>query len=540
MRLFPRAAILAALSLLALLAFAGSLGHGFTNWDDDMVVTKNVLIRRLDAGSLREMFTPTSIFVGNWAPVTILSYAIDHALWGLRPAGYHLTNMLLHAVTAGLLFLLLCPLLGRGDPDEGALPAAIAAALFALHPVQVESVAWVAERKNVLGMALLLAAFLAWRRATRGTLRVLSYAAFLLLMAASLLAKAQAVILPPLLVLHEWIERPRTGEGTFPLAKRLVLLLPAFAIAFWVGWVTVQAQGGIGRLRPVGDLTGAVATAPVLLLGYVRDLLLPLNRSAILQRTVFASPWHPVSLVAWTLVAGWALGAIGARRARPHFAFFSLWFLGALVPVLNFIPLQVLAADRYQYWAAPGLFALAGLALRTAWTRLDRPRRNLVAALGMAAITFFAALTVARVAVWRDSVTLWTDALRKTSEETVVRTNLGAALIVAGRPADALDHLRFIIRASPRSARLRVNLGVALLKLGRLDDAIGTAREAATLDRRSVEAWLLLGTALEARGYDAEAVNAFRRVLALEPNQPAARVHLRALLRAPGDAGHTP
>jgi hypothetical protein len=401
--------------------------------------------------------------------------------------------------------------------------------LFAIHPVQVESVAWVAERKNVLGMTLLLGAFLAWRRTIRGSFHPFAYALFLTLLAGALLSKAQAVILPPLLVLYEWIERPRAPQGNLPLAKRLALLAPAFALAFWVGWITVWAQGGTGAPRPMGNLAGAIATAPVLVLGYVKDLFLPLNRSAILPRPLFASPWHPLPLATWVVVGGWVLGALTVSRSRPHFAFFSLWFLGALGPVLNFIPLQVVAADRYQYWAAPGLFALAGLASCQAWTRLDRSRRRTAAALGFAVIVLLFALTVARVAVWRDSVTLWTDALGKTSDETVVRTNLGAALIEAGRPADALDHLRWAIRATPRNARLRVNLGVALLKLGRVDEAIRVAREAAALDRRSPDAWLLLGTALEARGRREEAIDAFQRVLVLHPGDWAARAHLRAL-----------
>jgi hypothetical protein len=265
------------------------------------------------------MFRPRSVVVGNWAPVTILSLSLDYAIWGRRPFGYHLTNLVLHA---------------------------IAAALFAIHPVQVESVAWVAERKNVLGMSLLLTAFLAWLRVTKNRWRPGAYAAFLLFFAAALLAKAQAVFLPPLLLLYEWIERPPPR----PSARRCAaLLLPAFALAIGVGILTMGAQQSGAQLRPTHDLLGSLATAPVLVLGYVKDLLLPMNRAAVLPRPIYRTPWELVPGAAWLVLMAWVAVVLAARRERPHGAFFSLWFLGALAPVLNFVPLSVLAADRYQY-----------------------------------------------------------------------------------------------------------------------------------------------------------------------------------------------
>ncbi len=213
--------IAAALVLLALAVFAGTLRNDFVNWDDDEYVVKNELIRRLDAKNVAGMFRSTNVSV-YWAPITILSYAVDHAFWGLRPFGYHLTNTLLHALCTLLLYLLFCRILGRGDPDAARVPAGLAAALFAIHPVQVESVAWVSERKNVLAMALLLAAFLAWIRATRGRVRPGAYAAFLALLAAALLAKLHAAILPPLILLYEWIEGPARPDAR-PSAARRVL-----------------------------------------------------------------------------------------------------------------------------------------------------------------------------------------------------------------------------------------------------------------------------------------------------------------------------
>ncbi len=527
------AALPAALALLALAVFAGSLGHQFTNWDDQEYVTGNVLIRKLDPGAVREMFRTSSVKVGNWAPVTILSYALDYALWRDRPLGYHLTNVLLHALATVLLYLLLCRLLARGDPHAPKIPAAVAAALFAVHPVQVESVAWIAERKNMLGMVFLLAAFLCWARATRGTLRVGAYVAFLAFFTASLLSKAHALILPPLLVLYEWIERPAGDRPRLPPIARTALLIPAFALAVWVGRITLGAQSVTERARLTGDLLGAIATAPVLVFGYVEDLLFPMNRSAILLRNVYEVPWEPVSFTACIFLGAWVLLAIGMRKRFPHACFFSLWFLGALAPVLNLVPLPVLAADRYQYWTAPALFSLTGLAAYRGWVALTPVRRAAFALLAGTALALLILLTLARVPVWENAITLWSQALEQAPENHVVRTNLASGLLAGGYPSESLEHLHYLIRTRPRNPGIRLNLAVAYYKLGRLDEAIREARTATTLKKSYLQAWLILGTALEAKGKKTEAIDAFRQALVLSPRHPAALAHLRALGNAP-------
>ena len=529
MRVLPRVLLAIALFLTAVLVFAGGIDHQFTNWDDDVYVVGNRAIERLDTAGLREMFRPSSVVVGNWAPLTILSYAIDYALWERRPFGYHLTNVLLHGLAVVLLFLLLDRILARGDPDASPAPAAIAAGLYAIHPVQVESVAWVAERNNVLGMVFLLAAFLAWLRAAGDRLRPGWTLAFLVLFAAALLAKAQAVFLPPLLALYEWIERPAFGISP---RVRAALLVPAFALAIGVGLLTIAKQHSGAHIRPTHDFSGSVATAPVLVLGYVKDLCLPMNRAAILQKPVYQSPWQPVPVAAWLALIAWVAVALQGRRSRPHAAFFSLWFLGALAPVLNFVPLSVLAADRYQYWAAPGLFALAGLGAWRAWSaRPGSFGRVLLVSLGLASLASFTLLTLSRVEVWKDSVSLWTDAARKAPDDPVALTNLSSALIVAGRSEESIVPLRRAIRMQPANFRLRINLGVALMKLGRVNAAIEEGRAATRLHPGLPEGWLLLGTVLEKGGRREEAIAAFRRVIALRPDDPAARIHLRTLER---------
>ncbi len=526
----PRRAIPLVLALIAVLVFAGSLRNGLTNWDDDNYVTESPLILRLDPPGLRQIFT--SVVYHTWAPATILSYAVDHAVFGMRPSGYHLTNVLLHALCTVLLYLLLCRILSPVDPGAAALPATFAAALFAIHPVQVESVAWVAERKNVLGMALLLGSFLAWLRATGERFRPPAYAACLLLLAGSLMAKSHAVILPPLLALYEWIERRPSGARGLRPAARAALLVPAFAVALGIGWLSVRVGDVKGLARLTGDLTGAFATAPSLVLGYVEDLLFPMNRSPILTAPVYRSPWTPVPLATGAVVVAWTLGVIAARRAHPHAAFFSLWFLGGLVPVLHFIPNTPLVADRYQYWAAPGLFALAALGFVSLRERADPEQRPTVTGLGLAVAGLLTAVTVATVPVWRSSLSLWNRAVRLSPAEPFGWTKLGETYLQLERLDDAEAALRKAVSLSPNFSTARSMLGLALIRKGFITDGTRLLGEAGTGGSRAAgvyaRVWNNVGAEHFAKGRTQEALQAFERAVAFAPSAPRARANLGA------------
>jgi len=527
-----RRAIPAALALAAFLVFAGSLYNGLTNWDDDYYVTLNPLIERLDPAGIREIFGPKIVFMSNCAPVTILSYAVDYALWERRPGGYHLTNILLHVLCTLLLYALLRRILGRGDPDGGTFPAALAAGLFAIHPVQVETVAWVSERKNLLGMIFLLGAFLAWLRATEGRLRVGWWLAFLGLFAAAMLAKAQAVILPPPLILHAWIEREDEDPVLRSVRRSILLLLPAVALAAALSWITLGAQKVEDQNRLTGDLLGAVATAPTLILGYVRDLLLPMNRAAILVPPAYSAPWLPVPLMAWAVLLAWTGWALARRREHPHGSFFSLWFLVALAPVLNLVPFPVLAADRYQYWAAPGLFTLVALGAWRAASRLAPGHREVAAGMGIAIAGLLAANTVARVAVWRDSLTLWTDGVRKAPHNAIALHNLGDAYNKLDRLDEAEFWFRAAMAANPAWTKPQVNLGMVLVKKGFVED--GTRLIERSVGQDAEEVGILASAYAEEKRWKA-AYPLLKRVIAARPRDAALHVSLGNYYFAQGD-----
>ena len=520
------------LSLMSFLVFAGALRNGFTNWDDDMYVTQSTIIESLAPGNVAAMFSGSSLFGGNWAPLTTLSYALDYAMWQRRPFGYHLTNLLLHVLCTLLLYEVLRRILGREDAEAGTIPAALGAALFAIHPVQVESVAWVAERKNLLGMGFLLGAFLAWLRATRGPFRPAAWVAFLVLFCGALLSKAQAVILVPLLALHEWILRPDGDRVGLTLGKRCWLLVPALALAMADGWITIVGQKVQEVNRLTGDLQGAVATAPTLILGYVRDLLFPMNRAAILTPPVHAAPWLPIPLIAWAIVLAWTGWALMRRSAHPRGAFFSLWFLGALAPVLNLIPITVLSADRYQYWAAPGLFALAGLGLVDAWPRIAPDRRSAAVGLAASVACMLAALTLARVPVWRDSLTLWQDGARKAPRSAIALNNLGDAYNSVDRLDEAESWLRAAMKINPVWTKPQANLGLVLVKKGFVAD--GTRLLERSLAGQPDQLGML-ATAYAEQGRWKAAYPLLQRAISARPRDAALQVSLGNYYFAQGD-----
>jgi Flp pilus assembly protein TadD len=344
------------------------------------------------------------------------------------------------------------------------------------------------------------------------------------------MAKVHAVILPPLLVLYEWIERrPSEARGLGP-AARVALLVPAFAVALGIGWLSVRVGDVEGLTRLTGDLTGAFATAPSLVLGYIADLLFPMNRSPILTAPVYRSPWAPVPIATGAVVVAWALGVIVARRARPHAAFFSLWFLGGLVPVLHFIPNTPLIADRYQYWAAPGLFALAALGFLSLRERADPEQRPAVTGLGMAVAGLLAAVTVATVPVWRNSLTLWNRAVRLSPAEPFGWTKLGEAYLQLEQLDDAETALRKAMSLTSNFPTARSMLGLVLIRKGFIADGMHLLREASTGGSRATEVyarvWNNVGAEHFTKGRTREALRAFERAVALAPSDPLARANL--------------
>jgi len=384
---------------LAVYAVTGSFDLLYT-WDDRLYVLTNSTVHSFTLAHLKEAFS--DYYVGNYAPLNILSYMIDHALWGLRPAGYHLENVLLHTAN-GLLFYTLLRRLSLSEWVAGA-----AAWIFLLHPVQVETVAWVSQRKSLLAMFFFLTALLCYRAyAEQQEPPRRWYLLSLASLAAALLSKSIAVIFPAVIALYD-LTYDRGGPRT--TRRRLLDKLPFLVIAALVAALAVTSQaheegGGRGDYPGGSQLTTFYTMVPVLT-GYLRDCLFPFDLSPYYLVTIQQHPdaVFAVSLILILMLAG--LGAYFWRAARPLFFWYGL-FLTALVPVMQIVPLITLKNDRYLYTPLLGFAALVVLGCQRLLGSIHRQWRLLatcVITFVMLALPF---LSFRQAGYWRNDLSLW-------------------------------------------------------------------------------------------------------------------------------------
>jgi len=530
-RLLPLVAGLGAAAV-----FLPALANGFIDWDDGSLLLRNPWYRGLGPSNLAWMFT--TVLMGHWMPVNWLSFGLDHVLWGMNPVGYHLTNVLLHAAGVAVFFCVARALLRAALPARpasdpwlgtGALVAALA---FGIHPLRVESVAWVTERRDVLSGLFYLLAVGAYLRYVERRAKS-AYWAALGCFALALMSKSITASLPGILVLLDIYPLGRLGgaAGWLTSAARRVWLekLPFAALAVAGAAVAIRAIAAGGGLTPLGVL-GVPARAALSLyaLGfYLAKLLWPAS----------LSPLYELALPVRPLAARFVLSALGViavtcaalllRRRWP--GLLAAWgaFVLTLLPVLGIAHNGYqAAADRYTYLACLGFAVLAGGAVAV-WRR----RALWPAALGLAAL---AALTWMQVPVWRSDLSLWRRAVELEPGSGVARSNLGAALTAERRYADAVDELERAVALRPGYAEAWNNLGLAWAQQGRPAEAAEGFRRAVALRPRFAEAWNNLGVAAALQGQGEAAMDAFLRAAAADPSFAGARNNLGLALARQG------
>jgi len=457
------------LMLLVLALYARTLGHGFVAYDDPVYVRDNEVV---GAGwTLEGLRWSFGFHAGNWHPLTWLSHMLDVELFGLEPGPHHLVNAALHALAAGLLFALARRL--------GLQPwsAFLAAALFALHPLRVESVAWISERKDVLSGVLYLATLLAWMAWTRAPTAG-RYALALGLFALGLMAKSMLVTLPVVLVLLA-----RCGLAR-PAGRRLApWLAPFFLLALATGAATLWIQRAEGAVGSLAALTFAERGANALRTYgiYVLESVWPSGLACLVPHPVAVTPpaelgrvlYLPAALAAAGL-AGALVLAFRARRTRPELVFGLAWYVVVAAPVIGFVQVGVQAhADRYTY------LPTIGLALALAWTleRLvtARPALRAPVFVGMLAVLVALALVSLRqIATWRDSRTLFERALAVTEKNWIAATYLGEVERRAGNLEAARTHLEYALAAQKTHVPAMLELALVSLEQG---DLVSARRE---------------------------------------------------------------
>ena len=532
-RLAPDALLALLLALLTTAVFLPALGGQFV-WDDNQYVSENRFIR--GGLSLRTaVWAFTTFYASNWHPLTWLSHALDVSLFGLDPVGHHAVNLLLHVVNAVLLFSVLKALTGARWRSLAA------AAFFAIHPLRVQSVAWVAERKDVLSALFwlaTLAVYLAYaRRPGRGRASALAVCFCL-----GLLAKPMVVTLPLVLIFLDYWPLGRFGgvrPGASPRAAPVRALLrekaPLFALAAASCVMTVLAQrsgGTVASLRQF-PLWVRCANALQAYAGYLGKAVWPVDLSITYPHPGRDLPLWP-ALLAAVLLATITVSVFRARASRPFLLTGWCWYLGTLVPVIGLVQVAAQAmADRYTY------LPLVGISIAAVWWAADlsRGRRAAAVACGAAAVVAVVGLgggTRGAIVFWRDNETLFSRAL-SLRPNALAYTNLGVALAKRGDVAAAIANYRSALALEPDDPDSWYNLGRAYARQKAWTEAERALQLSLRIRPAGAVAWSELGIAQHNLQQDAKAEASFRTAIRLEPDLASAYSNLAFLYLGWGD-----
>ena len=513
-------------------AFFNAIPNDFINYDDPLYVTENVQVRQgLTGEGITWAFCGTA--AGNWHPLTLLSHMLDVQWYGLRPWGHHLTSVLLHVINTLLVFLVLKRMTGAVGRSF------FVAALFGLHPVHVESVAWVAERKDVLSTLFWLLTLWAYVRYTQnvtsdrwrvtGTEEITSasnpsyitrhpslfYGLALLFFGLGLMAKPMLVTMPCILLLLDyWPLKRWEGKGVWFL---IVEKTPFFLLSAAASMVTFLTQKGVNTVVPLTalPLSARVENAFVAYGRYLGKLFCPVNLS-VHYPYPDKWPWLTV-ILAFTLFAAISFFAVSLRRQQPYLLAGWLWFVGTLVPVIGLVQVgEQSMADRYTYIPLVGMFIFLtwGMeALTQCWQR----QTLILSVFASVAIIACAALTHKQVAWWKNSETLFRHAALVTGDNYKAHALLADALSREKRFPEATDQLQEAIRLKPNIPDLHYHLGTALEDGGRMDEAINQYQETLKLNPNLADAHNRLGMALGHKGLPDEAIRQFQEALRLAP-----------------------
>jgi tetratricopeptide (TPR) repeat protein len=501
-----------ALAAVVFTAFEGVRNNGFVNYDDDLYVTDNPVVQGgLNFESILWAFT--TWHAGNWHPLTWISHLIDSSVFGKNPAGHHLVSVGFHIANVILLFLILKKMTNAN------WLSAFVAAVFGLHPLGVESVAWVAERKNILSSFfafLTIAAYL--RYAEKPNLR--QYVAVTACFAAGLLAKPMLVTLPFLLILLDYwpIRRFENVKGVVWLWQAFAGKAPLILMSAASCVVTYLAQA---RSDAVMDIVTAplwlrLSNAIMSYSGYIGKIFYPVSL-AVLYPLDFNGRGFWLTAASFAGIFIITLVVIAVRRRHRFLLTGWFWYLGTLIPVIGLVQVGVQSmADRYTY--LPGI----GIYIITAWlawgivTKLDLPR-IVPAAAGAMVLVVLLLITRAQVGYWKDSLTLCEHTLAVTKNNYIMQNNLGEALRTTGHPDEAIEHYKQAIEINPMHARSHNNFGCALRDKGILPEAAAEFEKATAIQPGYAKAHNNYGAVLAGQKRYGDAIREFGKALSINP-----------------------
>jgi len=504
------------LAVVTLLLYNPVNRHPFVNYDDDRYVTENAHVRDGLTGKTIA-WALTSTEQANWHPLTWMSHALDVSLFHLNPTGHHFTSVFLHIVNVCLLYLILAWATNRFGPSL------FVALLFALHPINVESVAWVAERKNVLCTTLFFLTLWAygWYAKKPGWKRYLLVVASFV---AALAAKPMVITLPFGLLLMDYWPLSRlngTSENGRPWLQLILEKIPLFAFCAASAIITMHAQQMGGAVRSPTEFAFGVrlANAVNAYAMYLWNMVWPTRLAPLYPHPGDSLPAWRVIAAAIVLIAITAL--VWRFRARRYLSVGWCFFLGTLVPVIGLVQVgEAAMADRYAYIPLIGIFVMIAFGLADVAEQKNLGMVSVGA--GIAALVAFCFMTSQQIGYWQSNEELWSHSIAVTSNNFVAEDNLGGALILEGKEEQARPHFEAAALINPRDPMSHSNLGTYDLSHGLLSDAIQHYQAAVELTSDPgllAQTYANLGAAYRATGQVAQAQENYNKALGINPNQ---------------------
>lgn len=534
-----RELLFAALTAVAVfIVFLPSLKNGFVNWDDPCYILNNLNLKSFD---LQWIFTGLSC--SNWHPLTTLTFVIDYHIWGLDPWGYHLENTILHAINTFLLFILAMELayigyqsysggLDEGMRNRSLIIGSVAATLFGLHPIHVESVAWISERKDVLYALFYLLTLLAYLKYAKQR-RAAFYFISLLSFALSLLSKPMAVSLPLVLIIIEWYMGKFSG-GKGAIKGLAVKMAPFFFLAALSSFITLQAQKTSITSGETLGLSLRILSAFRAYMFYLYKMILPDWLAPVYPHLVQI---NIINLEYWGSIALFVLiTAITVLACRRHRMFLAAWlyFLITLVPVIGLVQVGIqAAADRYAYLPSISIFMIAGYGVIFISERIWRSKYFFCAAVFTIAIAVaLISLTLTQEKIWKDSIALWNHEIEYLKNiETRGRAGNAESMKLAYTlsyynramayqdkgdfDSAILDYSR-VVEVNPEYTAAYINKGILFGRLGNFNAAIENFNKAIAMDPSDTEAYYNRGIAYKQLNYNDLAQKDFQTAAGLQ------------------------
>ena len=503
-----------ALAALTWLVFSQTLWHDFINYDDPRYVYENTKITSgLSLSGIAWAFT--HIHSMNWHPLTTMSHMLDCQFYGLKAGWHHFTNVLLHTIAVILLFLALQLMTGAF------WRSAFVAAVFAIHPLHVESVAWIAERKDVLSGVFFMLTLLAYAHYVRlpslGRYLLVAFA-----FACGLLSKPMLVTLPfVLLLLDYWPLNRLRGQ----LWTRVLEKLPLIALSVGSSIVTLVAQKGAVGWTEELPILERIDNAIVSYVLYIWQMLWPINLAVFYPHPENRVPlWEIISSVLLLICA--TAAAVAVRKRRPYFLTGWLWYLGMLVPVIGLVQVGWQGrADRYTYLPQIGLYVVVAWGVADLTARC-RHQRTVISAAAILVIGLLSVCGWVQTSYWRNSETLFKHALAVTTNNDVAENNLGIVFLGQGKVDEAISLLQAAVDLRPDNSPAHENLAKALIQKGQVANALVHYQKLLELQPDNIEVHNIVGTVLVQQRRIRDGVEEWQKVLAIQPDNGNAMSNL--------------